>query len=48
MNFFVDPRDGHDDFITSLALCVRAAGRLAPEPYGILIRPPRLYDDGPY
>ncbi|MBV8429627.1 MAG: hypothetical protein JO244_00570 [Solirubrobacterales bacterium] len=44
MNFFVDPRDGHDDFVVSLALCVRAASRLLPEPLSVMI-PPRPYDE---
>lgn len=30
MDFFVDPRDGHDDFISSLALLVEAAGHYQP------------------
>jgi hypothetical protein len=30
LTFDVDPREGHDDFLTSLALLVEAA-RLAPE-----------------
>ena len=30
MNFYVDPRDGHDDFLVSLALTVHAAGDLSP------------------
>jgi hypothetical protein len=30
MNFFVDPSNGHDDFLMSLALCVEAARLYAP------------------
>lgn len=48
LNFFVDPRDGHDDFLISLALCVRAAASLPPAPQGDIVRPPKLYLDGRY
>jgi len=30
MNFYVDPQEGHDDFLVSLALVVRAARGLGP------------------
>jgi hypothetical protein len=30
MNFFVDPQEGHDDFLVSLALVVQAAEGLGP------------------
>jgi len=30
MNFYVDPQEGHDDFLVSLALVVRAAKDLSP------------------
>ncbi len=30
MNFYVDPSDGHDDYLMSLALLVEAAGRYSP------------------
>jgi hypothetical protein len=30
LNFFVDPVDGHDDYLTSLALVVQAAAKYAP------------------
>jgi hypothetical protein len=30
INFYVDPADGHDDYLISLALCVEAASRLVP------------------
>ena len=30
MNFYVDPSEGHDDFLMSLALLVESAGRYEP------------------
>jgi len=30
INFFVDPSQGHDDYLMSLALCIEAANRLTP------------------
>jgi hypothetical protein len=30
INFFVDPNEGHDDYLMSLALCVEAASKIAP------------------
>ena len=30
INFFVDPSEGHDDYLMSLALCVKAAQDSAP------------------
>jgi len=30
INFYVDPAEGHDDYLVSLALCVEAAARLVP------------------
>lgn len=30
INFYVDPAEGHDDYLISLALCVEAAARLVP------------------
>ena len=30
MNFYVDPQEGHDDFLVSLALVVQAARGLSP------------------
>jgi len=30
MNFYVDPAQGHDDFLMSLALLVEAASQYAP------------------
>jgi hypothetical protein len=46
MAFFVDESAGHDDFIVSLALCVRAAAAANPEPAGGIVLPRRIYDDG--
>ncbi len=46
MSFFVDEKDGHDDFVVSLALCVQAASRGVPEPAGGIVLPRRLYEDG--
>jgi hypothetical protein len=31
MNFYVDPSQGHDDFLMSLALLVEAASRYQPK-----------------
>jgi hypothetical protein len=47
MGWYVEAREGHDDFVTSLGLCVRAAARVWPEPVSAVI-PPRWrgYDDG--
>jgi len=30
MNFYVDPAEGHDDFLMSLALLVEAGNRYSP------------------
>jgi len=30
MNFYVDPAEGHDDFLMSLALIVEAANQYSP------------------
>ncbi|HVA23623.1 MAG TPA: hypothetical protein VMW62_04445, partial [Chloroflexota bacterium] len=46
MSFFVPEKDGHDDFVVSLALCVKAASAAAPEPAGAIVPARRLYDDG--
>jgi hypothetical protein len=48
MSFFVDDKDGHDDFVVSLALCVKAATSALPEPAGGIVLPRRLYEDGRY
>lgn len=46
MSFFVEEADGHDDFVVSLALCIRAAMSSSPEPAGGIVLPRRLYNDG--
>jgi hypothetical protein len=48
LNFFAGSASAHDDFITSLALCVRAAGHLLPEPAGAIVYAPPIYSDGRY
>ncbi|HLQ35002.1 MAG TPA: hypothetical protein VK457_20130 [Chloroflexota bacterium] len=48
MSFFVDDKDGHDDFVMSLALCVKAAAAASPEPAGGIVLARRLYEDGRY
>ena len=46
LNFFVPEAEGHDDFVVSLALCVRAAAAAGPEPAGVIVPARRLYADG--
>jgi hypothetical protein len=48
MNFFVPERDGHDDFLMSLALCVRAAQGCAATPVSAVAAATRMYEDGKY
>ncbi len=48
LNFFVPPEKGHDDYLISAALCVRAAAAIAPPPASRLILPGRFYRDGNY
>jgi len=48
LNFYVPEKDGHDDFLMSLALCVRAAQGCTVAPAGALTTPQRIYDDGRY
>jgi hypothetical protein len=48
LNFYVPEKDGHDDFLMSLALCVRAAQGAKAPPASALAAPARLYDDGRY
>ncbi|MCX6004141.1 MAG: hypothetical protein NT082_00450 [Chloroflexi bacterium] len=36
--FFVDPAEGHDDYLISLALCVEAASLCAPRKATGIIR----------
>jgi hypothetical protein len=47
MNFYVDPSDGHDDFLLSLALLAHAASQSTPlsDPAQAVIRPRILYPD---
>lgn len=44
MDFYVDPRDGHDDFLASLALLTEATRALPASPASTFIRPLRLYN----
>jgi hypothetical protein len=48
LNFYVREKDGHDDFLMSLALCVRAAQGCMVAPASAMAAPPRMYDDGRY
>jgi hypothetical protein len=48
LNFYVPPEKGHDDYLVSAALCVRAAAAIAPPPASKLILPGRYYRDGSY
>ncbi len=43
LDFYVDPTDGHDDFLISLALLVEASGSVIPPAASSLVRPLRLY-----
>ncbi len=43
LDFYVDPCDGHDDFLISLALLTEAADTLTTPAASSLIRPLRLY-----
>lgn len=43
IDFYVDPSDGHDDFISSLALLTEAVDSLQRPTISAFIRPPRLY-----
>ncbi len=43
LDFYVDPTDGHDDFLISLALLSEAAGTLITPAASSLVRPVRLY-----
>ncbi len=42
LSFYVPERDGHDDFLMSLALCVRAGQGCVVAPVSALAAPPRL------
>jgi hypothetical protein len=48
LNFFVPVDKGHDDFLMSAALCVRAAQAMGAPAAGKLIVPRRVYRDGSY
>jgi hypothetical protein len=44
---YVDPSEGHDDFLMSVALCTESVKELsAPVQDAIIIKPQRWYDDG--
>ncbi len=45
LDFYVDPTDGHDDFLISLALLTEAADTLMTPAASSLVRPVRLYTD---
>lgn len=46
LNFYVDEAEGHDDFLLSAALCVRAGSALAAPPASAVVPAPEVYDDG--
>ncbi len=48
INFFVPAEKGHDDYLMSAALCVRAAQAVAVPAASRLIVPRRVYGDGSY
>ncbi len=49
LDMYVDPGEGHDDFLMSLALCGEAVREwTAPDVGAEIIKPRRLYDDGAY
>jgi hypothetical protein len=48
LNFFVPADKGHDDYLMSAALCVRAARAVATPAASKLIVPRRSYKDGSY
>lgn len=43
LDFYVDPSDGHDDFLISLALLCEALGTAMTPAASLLVRPARLY-----
>jgi hypothetical protein len=46
MNCYVEPADGHDDFLLSLALLAQAGNQCAaPAPAQVVVRPRQLYAD---
>jgi len=48
LNFYVPVEKGHDDYLMSAALCVRAAAAFAPPAASKLIVPQRFYRDGSF
>ena len=49
MSMYVDPSDGHDDFLISLALLGETLCDLIPPVYSAIVRPrPYYVDEGPY
>jgi hypothetical protein len=49
INMYVNPADGHDDFLISLALCCEAASNVSsPVMPATIIKPKRFYPDGAY
>jgi hypothetical protein len=48
LNFFVDESEGHDDFLVSAALCVRAGAQVLAPPASAIIAPREDYADGRY
>jgi hypothetical protein len=50
LDFYVDPSDGHDDFLSSLALLVEAVTAVASLPAISVCIPPRpmFVDEGPF
>ncbi|HET9921786.1 MAG TPA: hypothetical protein VFQ30_18235 [Ktedonobacteraceae bacterium] len=45
LDFYVDPTDGHDDFLMSLALLTEALNTLSAPAASVLVRPRRLYEE---
>ncbi len=45
LDFYVDPTDGHDDFLISLALLTEALNTLSAPAASTLIRPRKLYQE---
>ncbi|GCE07375.1 hypothetical protein [Dictyobacter aurantiacus] len=44
LDMYVDPAEGHDDFLMSLALCAEAIRELQPPPIeGAIVRPRQMY-----
>ncbi len=46
MGWGVPPSEGHDDFVSSLALCCHAAAGMTPHPASVLIRSQRDFEIG--